>query len=325
MVIIGGITRLTHSGLSMVAWKPVTGILPPLNETQWQEEFSNYKTSPEFKIKNFDFDLQDFKSIFWWEYIHRFLARLIAYTFIIPFLYFLFTKKLSNRLLVKKLIIIFLLGAFQGFIGWFMVASGLKVDPEVSHYWLAFHLISALFLISYILWTAMSILFREKISEISDGRTLRRLLNTLLVFLGIQIFYGALVAGLKAGLFYPTFPKMGTEWIPGSIPGAFSVYGIWALLEDPVTVQFLHRTLAYIVALIIVYVLYKVRKLALSVHQKNVCIALGVLLVIQFTLGIYTILYSVPVVLGVLHQLGAALLLAAVIIGIFFFRRGHSS
>lgn len=211
MVIIGGITRLTQSGLSMVEWKLIMGSVPPMNESEWQNTFEKYQQFPEYKKLNVNYTLSDFKSIFWWEYSHRLLGRIIGIIFLIPFIFFLATKKLSTPL-IKKLLFVLALGAFQGFLGWFMVKSGLVNNPHVSHYRLAAHLITALFLFAYLFNLALTIGWpsntKIRIPYYSQ------LLKVLLAFISVQILYGAFVAGLKAGLFYPTFPTMNGVWMP---------------------------------------------------------------------------------------------------------------
>ena len=268
MVVIGGITRLTHSGLSIVEWKPISGTIPPLNEQDWMVEFNNYKTSPEYLKYNSHFSLDDFKSIFWWEYIHRLLGRLIGFVFLIPFLWFYLTKKLTDKKLFKHLIIIFLLGGLQGFIGWFMVKSGLVNRPSVSHYRLALHLSTALFLFGYILWTALPIIAPNS----KKTRFIPKLYLKLKILLGLvslQIIYGAFTAGLKAGYIYPTYPKMGADWLPLSGIEAFNDLGILSLVENPILVQFIHRWLGALVLLFFIIFFLSVRNLSLLFQQIN--------------------------------------------------------
>ncbi len=309
MVVIGGITRLTQSGLSMVEWKPIMGTLPPMSEVEWNDAFDKYKLSPEFEHFNSDFKLADFKSIFWWEYIHRLLARVIGMVFLIPFLIFLIKKKISKPLR-KKLIIVFCLGAFQAVLGWFMVKSGLSKDPHVSHYRLAAHLITALILLCYIYWVALWVKNGEQ--ELNKGKgSFFSLSRLFLILVFIQITYGALVAGLKAGLFYNTFPLMGDSFFPETLGMNFADYGFMGIFDSPILVQFMHRMLAYIVVGFIIYLWIKGNKVNLQNQVKKafnlVLIAVG----IQFTLGVLTLLFVVPVSLGVIHQCGAILLLVA--------------
>ena len=319
MVIIGGITRLTHSGLSMVTWKPVTGVIPPLNEQQWLAEFSKYKTSPEYLKKNYHFTLNEFKDIFFWEYLHRLIGRIIGIVFLIPFLYFVFTKKIKEKWLFTNLIIMFLLGGLQGFVGWYMVKSGLVDNPNVSHLRLATHLMMALLLFSFIFWNVLKLRFPEK--EIKNPATIKlnKLAKVVLFFTILQIIYGAFMAGLKAGKMFPTYPKMGTEWFPTIIIDNFKEQGISALVNDPYSIQFIHRWIAVIVLFFTLFLAYKTKNTLLGYRQKLAIKLLVIAISIQFLLGIFTILYSVPVVLGVLHQFGGFLFLTALLSVLYFF------
>lgn len=320
MVVVGGITRLTHSGLSMVTWKPVTGIIPPLNENQWLAEFDTYKTSPEYIKKNYHFTLEEFKSIFFWEYVHRLLARIIGIVFLIPFIYFVIKKKIKSKKMFLLLGGMFLLGLLQAIVGWIMVKSGLKDNPNVSHFNLASHLITALILYSYMIWVWMRLQFKPNELVTKKNKSIRKTLRTLLIFAILQIIYGAFVAGLKAGLMYPTYPKMGAEWMPKIMRNNIAEQGLFALINDPYSIQFIHRWLAVIVLLLSFYTVYKIQNSFTSVMQKKankfILIAIG----IQFSLGVLTILYSVPVVLGIFHQLGAVVFLTSIIFAFFAFR-----
>jgi len=321
IVITGGITRLTNSGLSMVTWEPISGIVPPLNQADWLAEFENYKTSPEFKIKNNNFDLDNFKQIFWWEYIHRVLARVIGLVFVFPFLYFLFTKKLRNRKLLKHLLIIFVLGGFQGFLGWFMVSSGLVEKPEVNHFRLAAHLLAALSLFAYILWIALHIKASKTDTEVKIHNPFRQLLRLSFVMIVIQITYGAFMAGLKAGFFFPTFPKMGDSWLPQVLSSAFSEEGFLAIVNNPFVVQFIHRWIPAIIFIIGALLWYRIEKSSDPNSSKKWIIrAFNFMILIQIILGVYTILFSVPLHLGVLHQFGAVVLFGINLLALFSFR-----
>jgi len=315
MVVIGGITRLTHSGLSMVDWKPISGSIPPITELEWQAEFENYQSSPEFQKVNAHFELEDFKEIFFWEYFHRLIGRVIGLVFLFPFLYFLITKKLRDKRLKINLIVIFFLGGLQGLIGWYMVKSGLVNDPAVSHYRLALHLSTALLLVSYILWTAMGVFYPNQGKQ---SNSLRKPYIVLIFILGIQIIYGAFVAGLKAGLIFPTYPKMGDKWVASGIYQAYSSEGLISFIGNPISVQFIHRWFAVVVVSLVAYIYFKGKKLGLNQYQKQSNRALLIMVLIQFLLGVLTLINAVPVSLGVLHQLGAAILLSIVIIGTYF-------
>jgi len=324
MVIIGGITRLTHSGLSMVTWKPVTGTIPPLNEIQWQEEFTKYKTSPEYIKKNYNFTLNEFKDIFFWEYLHRLIGRVIGVVFLVPFIYFVIKKKIKTKKLRNNLLIIFFLGGLQGLVGWYMVKSGLVDNPNVSHYRLAVHLVLALLLFSYIYFIALQMLFPMKSIKTKETKRIFKLSQLLLVFTTLQIIYGAFMAGLKAGKFYPTFPKMGSDWFPNIISESFQEKGILTLIENPYMIQFIHRWLAVIVLGLTIYIFIIARKNFLTLLQKKAMRFILIVILIQFLLGVFTILFSVPVVLGVLHQFGALIFLVSILTAIFFFRGSNS-
>ena len=312
MVVVGGITRLTHSGLSMVEWKLIMGSIPPLSEQDWLETFNQYKQTPEFKIRNFDFSLEEFKSIFWWEYIHRLLGRMIGVVFIIPFLYFLLKKKLS-ALLTRKLLIVFALGCFQGFLGWFMVKSGLIKDPNVSHYRLASHLIVAFILYSYTLWILLELVFPEREQVSLQARSLRKYSVALLIITFVQVIYGAFVSGLKAGSLYNSFPKMGDQWIAESIGFAYHKIGMISFFENMASVQFIHRCIAFIILLGALFIWFRSQKVDLHPHQKMGANLVMVMVFVQFLLGVFTLLYAVPITLAILHQMGALLLPTAII------------
>ncbi len=320
MVVIGGITRLTESGLSIVSWKPITGIVPPLSEKDWQIEFEHYQSSPEFQIKNSHFTLADFKKIFFWEYLHRFLGRLTGIVFIVPFLYFSFTGKIKDPKLFKNLLVIFLLGALQGYAGWYMVKSGLVDNPNVSHYRLAIHLSLALLLVSLIVWEILKIRYPIVNFYNPKHQKIRNLLRITFVLLSIQILYGAFMAGLNAGYIYPTFPKMGNEWIPDSIFTAFQEIGIISFIENPISVQFVHRWLGAGILIFIGWIFIKLRKEIISARQQKGLNMLLFTVSAQFTLGVFTLLFSVPLILGVLHQMVAVILLLSLVITFYFFR-----
>ncbi|MBL4658128.1 MAG: COX15/CtaA family protein, partial [Flavobacteriales bacterium] len=247
MVMIGGITRLTNSGLSMVEWKLIMGSIPPLSDTDWQETFEKYQAFPEYKQINSNFSLEDFKGIFWWEYIHRTLGRFIGIVFIIPFLFFLI-KKWLNPSLIKQLLLMLFLGGFQGFLGWFMVASGLVENPHVSHFRLAAHLVTATIVLVYILWVAFSLNAEQTPESSAKVRGVTYLLIGIIL---LQITYGAFVAGLKAGFVFNTFPKMGSSWFPVAIT---TLEPFWTNFTQGLAgVQFVHRYLAYAVVVVVAW------------------------------------------------------------------------
>lgn len=310
MVVLGGITRLTHSGLSMVEWNMIVGSMPPVSDADWQVPFEKYKQSPEYQIVNNQFTLEEFKSIFWWEYIHRMLGRTIGVVFLIPFFYFLIKKKFDKPLLQKMFVLLFL-GALQGVLGWYMVKSGLQKEPHVSHYRLAAHLVSAFTVFGFTFWYALDLL-HPKLSENNFSVKNKKIKRWAWIMFGIivlQIIYGAFVAGLRAGLFYNTFPKMGVEFFPNTII-SFEPF-LKNFFENPAGVQFVHRYIAYGVVILVLFVWEKTRKMELtSLQRKASNFMLGVVFV-QFLLGIITLLFYVPVILGVLHQAGAFFLFAS--------------
>ncbi|GAB2774573.1 COX15/CtaA family protein [Salinimicrobium soli] len=317
MVVIGGITRLTNSGLSISDYKLITGTIPPLNEKEWVEAFELYKQYPEYQKLHYHFNLEDFKGIYFWEWLHRLIGRLIGVVFIIPFLYFLFTKQLSKPTIQKSLILL-ALGAFQGFMGWYMVKSGLVDIPAVSHYRLAAHLMTAFITFAYAFWVAMDLLYPKK-KTIQKG--FRNLLWVGMIILLLQIVWGAFVAGLDAGWIHNTWPKMtGGEWIHETV--FIEKDPVWKnFIEGKSGVQFVHRYLAYIVVGIVLYIWYRSRKLALTIPQKNGINSLVILVFVQFLLGVFTLIYAVPIWLGVAHQVAAFFLLTAMTFTLHRFSR----
>ncbi len=318
MVVIGGITRLTHSGLSMVEWNMIVGSMPPMNESDWVVPFEKYKQSPEYQIINNQFSLEEFKSIYWWEFIHRMLGRTIGVVFLIPFFYFLIKKKFDKSLL-NKMYVLLALGALQGVLGWFMVKSGLQKEPHVSHYRLAAHLISAFTVFGFTFWYALDLIYPKKIMENNRSKKLNRLSYFMFAVIVLQIMYGAFVAGLKAGLFYNTFPRMGNAMFPETL---FSFEPFWKnFFENPAGVQFIHRYIAYLVVIVVVFVWESTRKMELTFLQRKTSNFMVSVVFVQFLLGIITLLYSVPVVMGVLHQTGAFVLFASALLFMHSLRR----
>ena len=292
----------------MVEWHPISGVFPPLTDNAWQEEFEKYQQFPEYQQLNQGMTLSQFKFIFFWEYVHRLIGRLLGVLFIIPFTWFLVRKKL-NPPLIKKLLVMFLLGGLQGLYGWYMVQSGLIDNPHVSHYRLAVHLILAFGLIAYILWTTLD-LNKERFTPSSsfNREKLRPVLNWILAIIILQIIYGAFTAGLKAGYGWNTFPKMAGQWVPG---GLLPLIPWWKnLLEHNLTVQFIHRMLGWILSMLIPGFWRYTRGFKLTTQQDRSVTALLNIVIIQFLLGMFTLLWVVPVWLGILHQAGAFILLA---------------
>lgn len=307
MVVVGGITRLTHSGLSISSYKLISGTIPPLNEAQWIAEFEHYKQFPEYQKKHFHFELEDFKFIYFWEYIHRVLGRLLGVVFIIPFLYFLVRKQLSKPT-IKKCLILVGLGGFQGFLGWYMVKSGLVDMPNVSHYRLAMHLTTAFITFAYTFWVALDLWYPTK-KQID--KHIRNIIRFALAILLVQIIWGAFVAGLHAGLIHNTWPFMNEGKLIHETVYSEQV-PVWKnFVEGKSGVQFVHRYLAYFVVAMIFFIWYKTKNMNLTKPQKQGINLLLVLVITQFTLGVFTLIMHVPVTLGVLHQVVAFFLLAS--------------
>ncbi len=307
MVVVGGITRLTHSGLSISNYKLISGTIPPMNEVEWQEAFDLYKQYPEYQKLNNHFTLQDFKDIYFWEWLHRVIGRFIGVVFFIPFLYFLIKKQLTNPT-IKKAIVLLILGGFQGFLGWYMVKSGLVDRPDVSHYRLAAHLTTAFITFAYTFWVALDIIYpNKKVIE----KQLRNFIRITLGVLILQIIYGAFVAGLDAGFMHNHWPMMSEGKFMHETVYIEQSPIIKNFIEGKSGVQFVHRILAYIVVVLILVIWNKTRKKHLTKDQKNGINALLLLVGIQFLLGVLTIIMQVPVWLGVAHQIGAFFLLTA--------------
>jgi cytochrome c oxidase assembly protein subunit 15 len=309
MVVVGGITRLTNSGLSMTDWHLVTDTFPPLTEEKWSQAFEEYKKFPEYQKINVhnDFQLDDYKFIYFWEWFHRFIGRIIGLVFIIPFIYFLIKKQLSKET-IKKCVVLLGMGAFQGFLGWFMVRSGLIDNPDVSHFRLSLHLTFAFITFAYTLWVALDLIYPNRNEAIIP---LRKIARFALVFLLLQIIYGGFVAGLNAGLIHNHWPMMSDgQFLHESV---ILEKDSWfqRLTEGKSGVQFVHRTLAYVVVGLILFLFYKGKKYSLTSQQKNGLISLVVIVNIQFALGVLTLLYSVPLWLGLTHQVVAFFLLTA--------------
>ena len=305
MVVLGGVTRLTGSGLSMVEWEPIVGVVPPLTEQAWEAAFSQYQQYPEFRLKNHAMGITEFKSIFWLEYLHRLLGRLIGVAFLVPFLYFLLRGRL-DRALAPKLATMFLLGGLQGLLGWYMVKSGLVDNPHVSQYRLTAHLAAALVIYAYLLWVALGLLWPRKAAADPGVARLRQLATALSGLVFLTALSGGFVAGLKAGLTYNTFPLMEGHWIP---PAIWALDPWWRnLFEDVTTVQFDHRLLAVASASLIAAFWLYARHLGLPTRVRVGLHLLLATAAVQVSLGISTLLLQVPVPLASAHQAGALLL-----------------
>ncbi|MEQ9197763.1 MAG: COX15/CtaA family protein [Parvibaculum sp.] len=295
MVVVGGLTRLTESGLSITEWKPVTGALPPMSEQHWQDEFALYKQIPQYEIMNKGMTLAEFKTIYWWEWSHRFLGRLIGVAFLVPFLWFALTGRIE-RAMVPRLIFLFVLGGMQGVLGWWMVMSGLVERTEVSQYRLAAHLGLATLIYGALIWTALD-MFHGRSTRFLSGLAKAALALIVLVF--AQTILGAFVAGIRAGLIYNTWPLMAGAFIPD---GLLKMAPLWHnFFENHLTVQFQHRMAAYLLLALAAWHAWSARK---SDGARGAKLLLAAV-VAQAALGIWTVLWVVPIPLGAAHQAGA--------------------
>jgi cytochrome c oxidase assembly protein subunit 15 len=324
-VVVGGITRLTNSGLSITEWKPIMGAIPPLNENDWNEAFQKYQQIPEFQIEHNHFDLEDFKFIFFWEYLHRNLGRLIGLVVMIPFFFFLFTKKLPKSLL-SRIAIGILLGGLQGALGWFMVSSGLSERVDVSHYRLAAHLLLAFVIFVYFIYLILDIVYSEHLSiqknDSAQVKSLRKVVGGFHGILTLQIVYGAFVAGLRAGYGHNTYPLMNGSFFP--VDG-LSIEPIWRnFFENPSTVQFVHRWLGALLVIYVLRIFLIARKVALNPMQRHAVRILAGAITAQFLLGVATVVFHMPMAVASAHQLVGLLVFGAAAHLSYMLRRGPS-
>ena len=297
MVMIGGITRVTGSGLSMVEWRPLMGWLPPLNEKEWLRVFDLYKKSPEFISLNSWMDLAAFKGIFWWEYIHRLWGRLIGLAFFIPLIFFLIFRQVPKQL-TSNLILLTILGCAQGFIGWWMVKSGLSGEPAVSQYRLTVHLGMAFIILGLLVWTSMDVLIVSKTKRNNSVVLHAEIVCLMILF---TILAGALVAGLDAGRIYNSFPFMGNNFVPEDY---LAMKVTWRnFFENPATVQFNHRLLAITTSLAVAWLLFRCLRPNISSQTRLAIYSLAALVALQFSLGVSALINGVPDNLAVAHQL----------------------
>ena len=301
MIIIGGLTRLTDSGLSITEWNLFSGFLPPLNDENWIKYFNLYKEIPEYKNQNYSMTLKEFKVIFWWEWIHRFLGRLIGISFLLPLIFFSLkvgVKKLAN------LYMIFILICLQGYIGWYMVSSGLVDRVDVSHFRLSIHLLIAFLILSLILWNYLKL--KDIYFPIKKMNFLIPVIFLILMF--CQISIGAFVSGMDAGKIYNTWPLMGSSYFPddNQIINLFD----FNVFNDPSLVQFIHRNLAYIILLFYVLILIKVYRKNLTDFYYSINL-LGLLLIIQIILGIFTLLFDAQIIIASMHQISSIFLVSS--------------
>lgn len=316
MVLVGAITRLTESGLSIVEWNVVTGAIPPITAEDWHIEFEKYKTSPEYISKNYSLfgstpeeQLSNFKKIFFWEWLHRFLGRLIGMVFLFPFIWFAYKRYFKPKI-VPRLLVIFVLGGFQGFLGWWMVSSGLVNEPRVSHYRLAAHLITALTTLVLVWWLILDIKHPKNKNLKNKFPILQRIWKVSFIILVVQIIYGAFVAGKDAGQVYNTWPLMDGQLIAS---GAFEQKPFYLNLlgeeGNLAGIQFIHRTVAILLYVCIAFMWVFSRSRNLRYDERSLLNWMFLMVNIQFALGVFTLLLTVPVWLGVLHQAGAVVLL----------------
>jgi heme a synthase len=307
VLVVGGITRLTQSGLSIVDWQPILGVIPPLNEAQWQAAFDRYREFPEYQQLRRGMTLAEFQFIFFWEYLHRMVARGIGLVFLVPFVFFWLRGWLNRGIAVRGLVL-FGLGAAQGFMGWLMVASGLVDQPSVSHYRLAAHLSLAFVIFGYAVWLARELrVDRDRVTLPEAGAQLmRRGLAVVGGLLAVQVVWGAFVAGLKAGLYHNTFPLMEGRLIPPTLlfldPAAVN------FVQNPIAVQWTHRVLGTVLALATLVFFARVARAGVDRSFARLNLTFLVLMAVQYLLGVLTLLYFVPVALGVAHQAMAMVL-----------------
>ena len=306
MIVVGGLTRLTDSGLSITKWQLFSGLLPPLNQKDWIMYFDLYKEIPEFKLQNFNMTLKEFKVIFWWEWVHRFLGRVIGLCYLIPLIYFSFKLKISK---IINLYFIFFLICVQGFIGWYMVSSGLVDRVDVSHFRLSIHLLMAFLILSLIFWNFLKF---QNYRYVSDG------INSIfpfifLILILIQIVIGAFVSGMDAGKIYNSWPLMGNTYFPNdnNLENLFKL----SAFSDPSLVQFIHRNLAYVIGLFYILIFFKVYKNKINKLYRSVNV-LGFFIILQIVLGIFTVVYGAQIYIAAIHQVSSIFLVTS---SIYFF------
>ena len=305
LVSVGGFTRLTNSGLSITNWDIFKGILPPLNNSKWEEYFSLYKSIPQYKVLNYGMSLAEFKYIFWWEYIHRLLARFVSLVYFLPLLFFIIKKNINKKNIIYYLFI-FLLFLFQGFLGWFMVKSGLSVNTDVSHFRLAAHLFMAIVIISLIYWSTINLNNQDLSISFSKTSVLFLIFLFLVYF---QIIFGAFTSGLDAGLIYQTWPYMNNSFIPSYIT-TNSFFSSLAV-HDQSHVQLIHRLNAYIIFLFFIFIyFFNLKRKNQYIYNLNIVFFF---LVIQIVLGIYTLISGLNIYIAALHQLTSILLVMSIL------------
>ena len=303
MIVVGGLTRLTDSGLSITEWQLFSGILPPLNNNDWIMYFNLYKKIPEYELQNFNMTLSEFKIIFWWEWGHRFLGRVIGISFLIPLVYFSFKIEFYKLL---NLYLIFFLICFQGFVGWYMVSSGLVDRVDVSHFRLSIHLLIAFLILSLIFWNYL----KTKVINNNTRRISVFLPLIFLILVFIQIVVGAFVSGMDAGKIYNSWPLMGNTYFPND--NDFKDLFKLSAFSDPSLVQFMHRNLAYLIMFFYFFIFYKIYKNKIYDLYKSINI-LGIFIILQIILGIYTVIYGAQLYIAAMHQLSSIFLVSSCI------------
>ncbi len=303
MIIVGGLTRLTDSGLSITEWQLFSGILPPLNNNDWIMYFNLYKKIPEYQLQNYNMTLQEFKIIFWWEWGHRFLGRVIGISFLIPLVYFSFKIEFYKLL---NLYLIFFLICFQGFVGWYMVSSGLVDRVDVSHFRLSIHLLIAFLILSLIFWNYL----KTKVINNNTRKINVFLPLIFLILVFIQIVVGAFVSGMDAGKIYNSWPLMGNTYFPND--NDFRDLFRLSAFSDPSLVQFMHRNLAYLIMFFYFFIFYKIYKNKIYDLYKSINI-LGIFIILQIILGIYTVIYGAQLYIAAMHQLSSIFLVSSCI------------
>ncbi len=300
IIVVGGLTRLTDSGLSITKWELFTGVFPPFNQEQWLNYFALYKEIPEFKLQNYNMSLEEFKTIFWWEWGHRLLGRFIGLFFLVPLIFFIFKLGLKRT---TQFITIFLLICLQGFIGWFMVESGLVNEIDVSHFRLSMHLTTAFIILSLILWQILKI----KINFINKEEIKFKLPLIFLFLVFLQISVGAFVSGMDAGKIYNSWPLMGENYFPND--SNFNELFMLSALSEPSLVQFIHRNLAYLILIVYFIILYFITSRKLEKFY-NIIKFLGIVLLLQIFLGILTIITGAQIIVASMHQISSILLIS---------------
>ncbi len=302
MIIVGGLTRLTDSGLSITQWQLFSGILPPLNQTDWVHYFNLYKEIPEYKLQNFSMSMNDFKIIFWWEWAHRFLGRIIGLSVLLPLIYFSFKVQIKKLL---DLYLVFLLICFQGFMGWYMVSSGLVDRVDVSHYRLSAHLLTAFIILSCLVWSFLN--FKYNSNKNFFFNKTDTISTKILIFLAfLQIVLGAFVSGLDAGKIYQTWPLMNNSYFPDDIN--FNDYKEFLNFEDRSVVQFIHRNVAYIIFFLVIYIGYFIKKTN-KIYLYNAYFYLLAFIFLQIFLGVLALITDLNIIVASMHQISSIILI----------------